>query len=169
MNTVSITHISDAHALAIGRVITTWPVAHFFLGSALCAVIADGDVWEGDKSIAIVVNGMTPRTITGLLRTFVRLRFPKDDRAFTKLLDRFSAIEKTRDAFAHAIWTPCEGDPSRIEPGLVKTVGGLRKARASYSVSEINEVTAAIKHLCLQLAAFLLHWGIAPPFPEKDE
>ena len=140
------------------------------LGNALCAIITeDGAHWKGDTSAAIVTNGMTVRTIVGLLRSFVRLRFPHDETSFNKLLDKIGKLERIRDALAHACWTRCEDDPEKIEPWLVKSVGGLRRAVTAYSAKELDAHTDLIKQKMLAIVAYQIAWGIAPPLPIEDD
>lgn len=160
---------SKDHFRALGECIWTWSLAEFFLTHALCSLITEnGEFHKTDTTIAIVTIGMSSTTTIGLMRTLAKERYPDDAKAFGKFCDALIKAKKTRDMFAHAVWSqPPKSD--KIEPALIKTVGSLRRVTGTFSVDDIEAFTLSINQMIQQLVGFLYRWGLNPPLPEKDE
>jgi hypothetical protein len=132
--------------------------------AAFDAILADSlarfimaDTKEGKRAETAVfaaVTGMESRVKLGLLKSIVRLHYPKEGDAFDQWADRALDLKKHRDIAAHSHWERAER-PGYIRQIGFTTVGRLRPLRAEYSAADLTAKANEIDGLLEDLAGFL--------------
>lgn len=164
-------HLTERHFAEIGRVIVSWSMFEHILKMMAYSLTADSPVDEaGDRTAAVVFQGMEGRVLVGILVSLIQMRF--SDKAvadFRKFAARVLAAKKHRDLLSHALFEPGQ-KPDGVRPILVKTVGGLKQAAGEMTPDDIRAWVEEIRSLQVSGLAYLVAWGyMSMPASETPE
>ena len=118
--------VSDDHLKAIGLVIVEWSGIENLLLFMLCNLaIPDATKYEDYLPGLILSTGMGYRTMLGLMRAIVEVRFQKDKRQFEEIVNDLEKSADLRDIFAHQSLHVGK-KKGTVKATKMKSVGGLK-------------------------------------------
>jgi hypothetical protein len=146
-------------------VIVAWSVLERTLRLVAYALTADTPIDEnGDRTAAVVFEGMATRTLVGIMHSLIAMRHPADVRFAKVVGDRIMKAKTHRDLLAHSIFQAGEKEGT-LHPLSIKTVGGLKQAKGEFSVDDTLAWQKEIGELSALLLTILVRWNYFS-FPE---
>ena len=124
---------------AMGLAIATWSAVERALALHLMRLLRAEKTSAEDKIAAFAVTtGMEVRTVLGLMRSLVGLRFPDHEAEFAKMAEGLAdAYTNRRNILAHAAFAAAE-KPDRIGVYTLQTVGKLKGSNYDLTAKEIR-------------------------------
>lgn len=149
---------------AIGLAIVTWSQLERAIGIQMMRVLRTQEMSPSDQLCAFVVTtGMDVRTMVGLLKSLVTVRFAEHADEFNKLADCIlSAFTNRRNVLAHRAFGLGKKS-NRIKVYDIVTVGQLKAKSHEITATEIRKWALDFFDLAHRLDGFLTARGLPPP------
>jgi hypothetical protein len=94
-------HVEADLTLGLGTIITGWAHIDQCMGEFLSFLV------EGNPALMYVItNNVSASTISGWIRTLLRVKYDGEDPEVMNLLDRVDELRRERNALAHGLWSP---------------------------------------------------------------
>ena len=152
--------VSDDHLKAIGLVIVEWSGIESALLYMLCDLaIPDAKKYEDYLPGLILSTGMGHRTMLGLMRAIVEVRFPKDKTQFEKIVNDILKSADIRDVFAHQVLHPGKKNGA-VKATRIKSVGGIKASQQEFTAEEITQIAHEMHSRIFALVDFLKARGL---------
>lgn len=159
--------VTEAHVLAIGRVVVRWGMTERVIMDSLWEV-ATGQSFENmpeEASISLaLVTGMEARVALGILKAAFRARHANAADEFDKIVDKIDKLRDTRNLVAHARWLKGKR-AGTISTAVFKSSGRLRAVEHAFTAPELEALAERITAATGQLMAFLSqrrYWKTSP-------
>ena len=124
---------------AMGLAIATWSAVERALALHLMRLLRAEKTSAEDRIAAFAVTtGMEVRTVLGLMRSLVGLRYPDHETEFAKMVEGLAdAYKNRRNILAHAAFVATEKS-DRIGVYTLQTVGKLKGSNYDLTAKEIR-------------------------------
>lgn len=141
-----------------------WSAVERALGLHLMRIMRAKEMTGTDEIAAFVVTtGMDARTMLGLLKSLVAVRFLDYAAEFNKLADcLLSAFSKRRNVLAHRAFAP-GSQPDRIKVYDIVTVGQLKGSSRELTATEIRNWALDFFDMAVRMDDFFIARGLPAP------
>ena len=171
-NTLPIESSVDKEVFAaMGLAIATWSAVERALALHLMRLLrAEKTSAEDEIAAFAVTTGMEVRTVLGLIRSLIGLRFPDHEEEFSNMAEGLAdAYTNRRNILAHAAFAAAE-KPDRIGVYSIQTVGKLKGSKYDLTAKEIRNWALDFHKRAVEVDNFFRRIGLprVPDSPDND-